>query len=167
MSSALTRSVSPARPHPRSRSFTPASPYIIESRSGHTRSPLSHMSSPVLTMQVIDVAEAGSEAAVRLVAGAGSGTEAGAGAVAAVRSVPGASGAVGSEACADRRIRCRTPCAKREPPTPPDSIVIRAGRADEGCTEPPAGPAPGGLIDFSGESGQNWMLDTSQSPGDH
>ena len=51
-SSSVARKVSPRRPHPRSRSATPASQYMTESMSGDTCSPCTSMSSPVLTMAV-------------------------------------------------------------------------------------------------------------------
>ncbi len=51
-SSALTRSLSPTLPQPRSSSFSPASVYMIESRSGAMRNPVSHMSSPTFTIAV-------------------------------------------------------------------------------------------------------------------
>ena len=60
VSSALTRSDSPARPQPRTASFTPASAYMSESRSGVTRSPASHRSSPVFATTVIAGERAGS-----------------------------------------------------------------------------------------------------------
>src|SRR3954454_21290123 len=47
------RQVSPSRPHPRGPSWTPASVYITESRSGQMRRPCSVTSSPVLTTAVI------------------------------------------------------------------------------------------------------------------
>ena len=43
---------SPARPHPVSGLFAPASAYVTLSRSGQTQSPWNSSSSPVFTMAV-------------------------------------------------------------------------------------------------------------------
>src|SRR5438132_837439 len=51
-SSSVVRNVSSARPHPRSRSASPASQYVTESMSGETCRPCRTMSSPVLTTTV-------------------------------------------------------------------------------------------------------------------
>jgi len=50
--SAFTRKVSPARPQPCASSMPPPSVYITVSRSGQTRSPWTHRSSPVLPITV-------------------------------------------------------------------------------------------------------------------
>ena len=51
-SSSVARKDSSRRPHPRPRSNASPSQYVTESRSGHTRSPCTSMSSPVFTTAV-------------------------------------------------------------------------------------------------------------------